>query len=224
MKNNGGLPMRKHRIIVVGILLLTCAVGIYLLYLFNYLPHQKYTNAEFEIVAYQSQVDVDQDGIDDQQDILISVREYLATHPKYKSKYYGSGYPDDEYGVCTDVVAFGLLGAGYDLQVLLDQDIRQNRDAYDIDEIDKNIDFRRTQNLKVYFDRHALSLTTDIHAIDQWQGGDIVVFKGHIGIVSNYRNQQGITFIIHHANPWQRSYEEDILELRNDIVGHYRMS
>jgi len=216
--------MRKHRVIVVGLLLIFSAVGIYLLYLFNYLPHQQYTNAEFKIVQYQSQVDMDQDGIDDQQDILTSVREYLATRPKYKSKYYGSGYPDDDYGVCTDVVAFGLLGAGYDIQLLLDQDIRLNRMAYEIDEIDKNIDFRRVQNLKVYFDRHAQSLTTDINDIDQWQGGDIVVFKRHIGIVSDKRNYQGITFVIHHASPWQWSYEEDILKLRNDIVGHYRMS
>ena len=50
----------------------------------------------------------DNDGIDDQTDILNNVREYIKTKPKYKSKYYGTGYPDDEYGVCTDVVANGL--------------------------------------------------------------------------------------------------------------------
>lgn len=37
------------------------------------------------------------------------------------------------------------------------------------------------------------------------------------------RNKKGITFIIHHANPYQRYYEEDILEYRDDIVGHYRL-
>lgn len=49
-------------------------------------------------------------GVDDQTDILNSTREYIATKPKYKSKYYNSGYSDDEYGVCTDVIAFALLG------------------------------------------------------------------------------------------------------------------
>lgn len=37
-------------------------------------------------------------------------------------------------------------------------------------------------------------------------------------------NLNGVTFIIHHANPLQKYYEEDILELREDIVGHYRIS
>ena len=56
------------------------------------------------------------------------------------------------------------------------------------------------------------------------QGGDIVIFKNHIGIVSDKRNKKGITFIIHHANPFQKYYEEDILEYMDDIVGHYRIS
>ena len=54
--------------------------------------------------------------------------------------------------------------------------------------------------------------------------GDIVVFKNHIGIVSDNRNRKGISFVIHHANPYQKYYEEDILEYHNDIVGHYRIS
>ena len=54
--------------------------------------------------------------------------------------------------------------------------------------------------------------------------GDIVVFKNHISIVSDNRNRKGISFVIHHANPYQKYYEEDILEYHNDIVGHYRIS
>ena len=46
-----------------------------------------------------------------------------------------------------------------------------------MDAVDKNIDFRRVKNLKVYFDNNAISLTTDINEIEEWQGGDIVVFK-----------------------------------------------
>lgn len=52
----------------------------------------------------------------------------------------------------------------------------------------------------------------------------IVVFKKHIGIVSDKRNRHGINFVIHHTNPYQKYYEEDILEHRNDIIGHYRIS
>ena len=122
------------------------------------------------------------------------------------------------------MVAFGLLGAGYDLMELINDDILAHRDLYDIDIVDKNIDFRRVNNVKVYLDNNAISLTTNIYDIDKWQGGDIVVFKKHIGIVSDNRNGKGISFIIHHANPYQRYYEEDILENRNDITGHYRIS
>ena len=104
--------MTKKKGILLGALAVFALALIYVLYRFNYLPHRKYTNADFGITPYTSAVDKDGDGVDDQADILQSAWEYLATKPKYKSKYYGTGYPDDEYGVCTDVVAFGLRGAG----------------------------------------------------------------------------------------------------------------
>ena len=107
---------------------------------------------------------------------------------------------------------------------LVNEHIKTNRNLYDIDVIDKNIDFRRVRNLKVYLDNNAIALTTDINKIKEWHGGDIVVFKSHIGIVSDKRNKKGVPFIIHHANPYQRYYEEDILEYRNNIIGHYRIS
>ena len=215
---------KKILIIVTNFLIVLLIVVLYALYRFNYIPHKKYTNEDFNIKTYISKTDKDNDGIDDQTDILNNVRDYIKTNPKYKSKYYATGYPNDEYGVCTDVVAFGLKGAGYDLMNLVNEHIKTNRNLYDIDVIDKNIDFRRVQNLKVYLDNNAIVLTNDINKIKEWQGGDIVVFKNHIGIVSDKRNKKGISFIIHHANPYQRYYEEDILEYRNDIIGHYRIS
>ena len=215
---------KKILIIVTNFLIVLIIVVLYALYRFNYIPHKKYTNEDFNIKTYISKTDKDNDGIDDQTDILNNVRDYIKTNPKYKSKYYATGYPNDEYGVCTDVVAFGLKGAGYDLMNLVNEHIKTNRNLYDIDVIDKNIDFRRVQNLKVYLDNNAIVLTNDINKIKEWQGGDIVVFKNHIGIVSDKRNKKGIPFIIHHANPYQKYYEEDILEYRNDIIGHYRIS
>lgn len=215
--------MRKKLIIILPTILLLTSI-VYILYLLNYIPHKKYSNEYFGISTYISNIDKDNDGIDDQTDILQNVKKYVATKPKYASKYYKDGYPDDGYGVCTDVVAFGLKDAGYDLMTLVNEDIKNNRNLYNIDVIDKKIDFRRVRNLKIYLDRHAISLTTDINNISEWQGGDIIVFKTHIGIVSDVRNKKGIPFIIHHANPYQKTYEEDVLEQRNDIVGHYRVS
>lgn len=215
---------KKILIIVTNFLIVLIIIVLCVLYRFNYIPHKKYTNEDFNIKTYISKTDKDNDGIDDQTDILNHARDYIKTNPKYKSKYYATGYPNDEYGVCTDVVAFALQGAGYDLMNLVNEHIKTNRNLYDIDVIDKNIDFRRVQNLKVYLDNNAIVLTNDINKIKEWQGGDIVVFKNHISIVSDKRNKKGISFIIHHANPYQRYYEEDILEYRNDIIGHYRIS
>ena len=214
--------MKKWLLIVV--VMGVVYVIVMFLYYFNIIPHRMYSNDDFDIDTYVSDVDMDNDGIDDQRDILESVREYIATKPKYKSKYYEGGYPDDGYGVCTDVVAFGLLGAGYDLRELVNEDILNNYDRYDIDAVDKNIDFRRVKNLEVYFSYNSIPLTLDIYDISSWQGGDIVIFNNHIGIVSDKRNRDGIPFVIHNANPYQLGYEEDILKLRSDIVGHYRVS
>ena len=177
-----------------------------------------------EIPQIHSSVDKDNDGIDDQTDILQGALDYVASRPKYKSKYYRTGYPNDGYGVCTDVVAFALKNAGYDLMTLVQQDIEANPADYDIEEADQNIDFRRVKNLRVYFSHSAISLTTDISAIEEWQGGDIVIFKNHIGVVSDRRNENGVPYVIHHNDPWHRTYEEDILEDREDIVGHYRVA
>ena len=214
--------MNKKLVVIIILAILLSLI--LTLYNFNYLPHKKYTNQDFDIKTYKSAIDKDNDGIDDQTDILQNTRKYIAKKPKYKSKYYETGYPNDHYGVCTDVVAFALLEAGYDLKELVNEDIKKNKELYNIDIIDKNIDFRRVKNLQVYFKNNAISLTTDINDITAWQGGDIIIFKKHIGIVSDKRNKKGISFIIHHANPFQLYYEEDVLEKYTDIVGHYRIS
>lgn len=214
---------RKAIPIILSALIILSLTAVYLMYIFNFIPHKKYDNSDFGITAYISATDKDGDGTDDQTDILNSAREYVSRRPKYKSKYYSSGYPDDNYGVCTDVVAFALKSAGYDLMELLSADIEKNPAVYGIEKPDKSIDFRRVKNLRVYFERTAVSLTCDVSDISEWQGGDIVVFKKHIGIVSDKRNKNGVPFVIHHASPFQRYYEEDILEHRNDITGHYRI-
>ena len=216
--------MKKNTLIILTLAIIIAIFISYILYIYNYIPHKKYSNKDFNIKTYTSRIDKDNDGVDDQTDILNNVKDYIKKQPKYKSKYYDTGYPNDKYGVCTDVVAFGLKGAGYDLMELVNEDIKNNKDLYNIDTIDKNIDFRRVKNLKIYFGRNTISLTTNPKKIEEWQAGDIVIFKKHIGIVSDKRNKRGVPFIIHHANPYQRYYEEDILEYRNDIVGHYRVS
>ena len=177
-----------------------------------------------QIPQFHSSVDKDGDGIDDQTDILEGTLAYISTEPKYKSRYYSTGYPDDGYGVCTDVVSFAMRDAGYDLMELVEEDIKAHPDEYNIETPDKNIDFRRMQNLKVWFKNNAVSLTTDLSDIEAWQGGDIVIFNNHIGVISNRRNKDGVPYVFHHNDPFQNSYEEDILEKRDDLVAHYRIT
>lgn len=212
--DNMNLGENMKKIIIIGIITILLII---------ILPEHKYNNKDFNIETYISNIDKDNDNIDDQTDILNNVKKYVQTKPKYKSKYYGTGYPNDEYGVCTDVVGFALKDAGYDLMTLVNEDVKLHKERYNIKIIDKNIDFRRVNNLNIYFKYNSISLTLNPKEISSWQGGDIVVFKKHIGIVSDKRNNKGINYVIHHAHPFQINYEEDILE-EYEIIGHYRIS
>lgn len=137
------------------------------------------------------------------------------------------GYPPDNEGVCTDVIWRAFKNAGYSLKDMVDEDIKKHTDKYPRvqGKPDPNIDFRRVPNLKVYFSRNHITLTTDLSKIEEWQPGDIVVFGSkHIGIISDIRNKKGIPYLIH--NGGQPNREEDFLELYNaydPITGHYRL-
>ena len=177
------------------------------------------------IAPYTSSIDKDSDGVDDQSDILQNARAYIATKPAYKSGYYATGYPNDRYGVCTDVVGAALRGAGYDLMTLVHEDILAHPERYEVDTPDANIDFRRVPVLNAYFAGHAINLTTDTTDVGAWQGGDIVVYSNHIGIASDTRNADGLPLLIHHVSAKQKQYEEDVLgTFPQELVGHYRIS
>ena len=217
---------QKHHILIGAMIVLLvglCGLG-YLVGTYQRTTSERLADKySGQIDRLISQIDHDGDGLDDQTNILNGAIRYINSQPKYQSNYYAGGYPDDGYGVCTDLVAAALKEAGYDLRELVNEDIRNNSVIYEIDYPDKDIDYRRVRNLRIFFDRNATKLTTDIYQIDQWHGGDIVVFNNHIGIVSDRRNSKGLPYVIHHASPWQRRYEQDILENRTDLVGHYRM-
>ncbi len=181
-------------------------------------------------IAADDPNDVDGDGIPNLEDILQSAKEYIKTKPKYESRYYMNGYPDDGYGVCTDVVGFALLGAGFNLQRLVKADVNDHMEEYpEMEKPDPRIDFRRVQNLEVFFQHTAEVLTTDLDDPDEWQPGDIVTWERHIGIISDKKNSNGYPYVIHHAGPSQTEYEEDILEGKShytyvrQITGHYRV-
>lgn len=171
-----------------------------------------------------SSVDYNNNGVDDYTDILLGARKDAENHPTYDSTYFESGYPPDNIGVCTDVVWRAFKNAGYCLRDMVDRDVEARLLHYtDITEPDTNIDFRRVRNLHVFFEEYAISLTLDPDDIEDWQPGDIVIFGAdqHIGIISDKRNSDGWTYVIH--NGGQDKREEDLFSrAKQDITGHYR--
>ena len=222
MKNMFGRHWKRKFAGVLLVLSLTVCAGA-AWFLYAPLLARRIPMEEFGIERLQAKGDRDGDGIDDQSDIYQSALAYLDTSPSYRSHYYSGGYPDDGCGVCTDVIGFALLGAGYNLRDLMNEDIHNHPDAYQIDTPDANIDFRRVRNIKVWLDRFSRSLSRDLRDPLAWQPGDIVVFPEHIGIVSEYRNEQNVPYILHLRGGIQLSHTEDILQSRNHLVGHYRI-
>lgn len=186
----------------------------------HFLSQGQYNASDFNIKDVVSEIDKDNDGIDDYKDIVLSARMYIETKPIYKDKYYNGGYPDDEYGVCTDVIWQALKGAGYSLKDLIDEDIALHIDEYpNMSFAEPNIDFRRVQNLKVFFERNVEVLPLGFENIEDWQPGDIVLTNTHIMILSDKRNKEGIPFIIHHDGFGARERNEI---MNYELIGHYR--
>lgn len=203
-------------------LMLVIATVVWILYYFNIIPAKVHKGEEFNIQQVKSSVDYNQNGVDDYTDIMLGARKDAENHPTYDSRYWNTGYPPDDIGVCTDVIWRAFKNAGYDLRKMIDRDIARRPEAYpNISTPDSNIDFRRVTNLNVFFKTYCESLTTDTKDIENWQPGDIVIFREnkHIGIVSDKRNSDGITYIIHNASQPER--EEDYLKM-DKVTAHYR--
>ncbi len=182
----------------------------------------RYTGEDFGIERAVSPVDFNANGVDDYTDFLLGARADAERSPRYDGAYQESGYPPEDVGVCTDVVWRAFRQAGYALRWMVDRDIADHPERYPlISERDDKIDFRRVKTLRVFFDTYALSLTTDIDEIAEWQPGDIVIFgeNTHIAVVSDIRNAAGRTYILHNGGQPRR--EEDYLG-RDTVAAHYR--
>lgn len=158
--------------------------------------------------------------------MAMKARAYISNEAlHYSGRYYEGGYPEENVGVCTDVVWNAFFGADIDLKKLVDADIARNPIAYEavVTKPDPNIDFRRVRVLEVFFQRNAESLTTDYNDIFAWMPGDIVTFESkHIAIVSGLRNIWGRPYIIQHGR--DPAAEEDRIFASDgmEISGHYR--
>ena len=146
--------------------------------------------------------------------------------PAYERIPFPGGDVPIERGVCTDVVVRAYRSAGIDLQLLVNQDMRNAFHLYPRNwglwKPDPNIDHRRVLNLAVFFTRHGQSLPVSAEGRD-YSPGDIVAWKlpdgrPHMGIVSD-KMQGGRPLIVH--NIGQGAQVEDVL-FGFTITGHYR--
>lgn len=215
--------IKKNTIRNFIIILIIIVFTIIILFALKYTIPQKYYNAnDFKIKTVYSNVDFDNDYIDDYSDFVLGARQDVKNNPTYISKYYENAYPPDNEGVCTDTIWRAFKNAGYSLKDMVDLDIENNLSDYkEITSPDTNIDFRRVRNLSVYFKKYAINLTLNPDDYTLWQPGDIVIFGNdkHIGIISDRRNKLGIPYVIH--NNGNGTKEEDYLT-KSRITGHYR--
>ena len=176
----------------------------------------------------------------------------LVQRPRFDERYVplafpGGDVPADQTGRA-DVVVRALREAGYDLQQLVNEDIKADlaraagtsgagaaASAYPLQakwhqaEPDASIDHRRVPNLFVYLQRHAYPQTLVVRGrVDDWWPGDIVVFAvggegpDHIGIVSDRLGRGGVPRVIE-ASPGLGVTQTHSL-LAWPVVGHFRIA
>jgi uncharacterized protein len=169
--------------------------------------------------AQQSQPQLVQSAYD-------QVGKTVSYDPSYQAIAFPGGDVAFDRGVCTDVIIRAYRGIGIDLQLLVNQDMRNEFGAYPrlwgLSHTDSNIDHRWVPNLMVFFARHGQVLLISNEARD-YKAGDIVTWqlpdgRPHIGLISD-RQENGRPLAIH--NIGAGTQVEDVL-FSFAITGHYR--
>jgi uncharacterized protein YijF (DUF1287 family) len=166
--------------------------------------------------------------------LVDAAKERLKHQVTYDGRYISIPFPNGDVpsniGVCTDVVIRAFRALDIDLQKLVHEDMKSNFEDYPSKRIwgmtrtDTNIDHRRVPNLRVYFERHGLSIeVSDDPAA--YLPGDIVTWSlprnlPHIGIVVDVKSDEtGNPLIVHNIGSGPQL--EDML-FDYKITGHYR--
>ncbi len=189
--------------------------------------------------------DEDNDGINDQKDIMLGAKGQLENPAKNifleegETNYYQGGDPPEDLADCTDIIVRAFFEAGFSLKDLVYEDIKENFGQYPIKEIwnrsfcDPNIDYRRIQNLEIFFNRNAKVLDILFNASDEqnlnsWLPGDVVFFdmdrigySDNVGIISDNTTRDGVPKVIYNYIDPGYTVEKDILK-EKIITGHYR--
>jgi uncharacterized protein YijF (DUF1287 family) len=190
--------------------------------------------------------DKNNNGVSDAADILNGAKMQLKIKAKNifiegstEPNYYKGGDPPPEWALDTDIIARSFKEAGLDLRILINNDIKENIAKYPLKAIwnqsvpDIDIDYRRIQNMEVFFKRNSKSLNVRIDPANEenlntWIPGDIVLFDMNsdgftdsIGIISDRTSRNGTPKVIfNYIDPGYTS-EANILSSKI-ITGHYR--
>ncbi len=209
----------KKILIIISTLFLIVLISVFILFLY-------FKNN----IKITSNTNTFQQEDDNKNPIVASARKQIGVVTEYDSGYYNGGYPPENSGACSDVIARALLDNGYDLKEKIDDDIKKFPERYN-EKIDPNINYRRVKNIKIYFDNYSQKITTEINkdTLSEWQAGDIVTYEKmigglwHIAIISNRKNKSGIPLLIH--NHGYGTVENNYLtNWPAKISGHYRIS
>jgi len=190
--------------------------------------------------------DANHNGNNDSKDIVIGAKKQLQIKAKnifvkgsMQPNYYRGGDPPEEWALCTDIIARSFKEAGFDLRVLVNEDIKKDIDKYPLKAIwkqnvpDIDIDYRRIQNLEVFFKRNAQNLTIKFNPSDEanlnsWLPGDVVFFdmdgdgySDNVGIISDSTTRNGTPKIIYNYIDPGYTTEANLLSNKK-ITGHYR--
>jgi len=189
--------------------------------------------------------DADNDGINDQKDIMQGAKDQLNNPARTirveegENNYFKNGNPPEDLAIPSDIIARAFLEAGFSLKDLVYEDIGNNFDEYPIKEIwgrsfcDPNIDYRRIQNLEIFFKRNAKVLDIFFNALDEgnlisWLPGDVVFFdmdgdgfSDNDGIICDNTTRSGVPKVVYNYIDPGYTVENDILK-EETITGHYR--
>ena len=190
--------------------------------------------------------DENRNGKADAVDVLNGAKKQLEIKSKNifiegsgQSNYYMEGDPPEEWALNTDIIARSFKEAGFDLRVLINTDINNNFDKYPLKAIwnqnqaDIDIDYRRIQNMEVFFKRSAKNLNIRIDPaseenLNTWVPGDLVLldmdrdgYTDNIGIISDSTARNGIPKVIYNYIDPGYTIEANILSSKI-ITGHYR--
>ena len=141
---------------------------------------------------------------------IIEKKYYKASDFKIKTIYSDIDYDKDALDDYTEF----LIGSKKSNNILYDA---FNEAGYNLENI---IDGIKYKDINDFLEKTSVELDTNPNNIEEFQPGDILIFKEeHYGIVSDKRNKEGITYVIHNFN--QTTKEEDILDSIK-IIKHYR--